>query len=172
MRRAGILAIVLFLASVALAQTVSSFDGIDASQVNKPEYDVDPNGAIGTKQFMEYVNLYYQAYDKVTFAPVWSNPQPLSTPFTKNGLSNCASISGDGMIIFDRLASRWVLAGRELKTIISTALRFPAPTISARPPLPGTPIPSHSPLFWVRMQKAMFTFRIGQKLQPGRTLIT
>lgn len=111
MRRAGILAIVLFLASVALAQTVSSFDGIDASQVNKPEYDVDPNGAIGTKQFMEYVNLYYQAYDKVTFAPVWSNPQPLSTPFTKNGLSNCASISGDGMIIFDRLASRWVLAG-------------------------------------------------------------
>jgi hypothetical protein len=111
MRRAGILAIVLFLASVALAQTVSSFDGIDASQVNKPEYDVDPNGAIGTKQFMEYVNLYYQAYDKVTFAPVWSNPQPLSTPFTKNGLSSCASISGDGMIIFDRLASRWVLAG-------------------------------------------------------------
>jgi hypothetical protein len=111
MRRAGILAILVLLASVALAQSVTSFDGIDASQVAKPEYDVDPNGAIGTKQFMEYVNLYYQAYDKVTFAPVWSAPQPVSAPFTKNGLNACASISGDGMIIFDRLASRWVLAG-------------------------------------------------------------
>lgn len=111
MRRAGILAILLLLASTALAQSVTSFEGIDASQVAKPEYDVDPNGAIGTKQFMEYVNLYYQAYDKVTFAPVWSAPQPLSAPFTKNGLNACASISGDGMIIFDRLASRWVLAG-------------------------------------------------------------
>jgi hypothetical protein len=111
MRRTAILAILLLLASTALAQSVTSFDGIDASQVAKPEYDVDPNGAIGTKQFMEYVNLYYQAYDKVTLAPVWSTPQPLSNPFTKNGLNTCASISGDGMIIFDRLASRWVLAG-------------------------------------------------------------
>ena len=32
----------------AYAQTVSSFEGIDASQVAKPNFDVDPNGAIGT----------------------------------------------------------------------------------------------------------------------------
>lgn len=101
----------LLLASWSAAQTVTSFDGIDASQVAAPEFDVDPNGSVGTKQFMQYVNLYYQAYDKVTFAPVWSAPQPLSTPFTKNGMPACGSISGDGMIIFDRLASRWVLAG-------------------------------------------------------------
>jgi Abnormal spindle-like microcephaly-assoc'd, ASPM-SPD-2-Hydin len=112
MKRAEkILAIFLLLASCAVAQTVTSFDGMAAAQVAKPEFDVDPNGAIGTKQFMEYVNLYYQAYDKVTFAPVWSQPQPLSTPFTKNKMNACGAISGDGMIIFDRLASRWVLAG-------------------------------------------------------------
>jgi hypothetical protein len=111
MRKAGILAGLLLLASSGLAQTVASFDGITAAEVAAPEYDVDPNGAVGTKQFMEYVNLYYQAYDKVTFAPVWSTPQPVSTPFTKNGLTGCENISGDGMIIFDRLASRWVLAG-------------------------------------------------------------
>jgi hypothetical protein len=93
------------------AQTVTSFDGIAASQLTKPEYDVDPNGAVGTKQFMQYVNLSYQAYDKVTFAPVWTAPQPVSGPFSKNGLTSCAGISGDGMIIFDRLASRWVIAG-------------------------------------------------------------
>ncbi|MFZ0769859.1 MAG: choice-of-anchor D domain-containing protein [Candidatus Sulfotelmatobacter sp.] len=102
----------LTLSSLSLqAQTVTSFEGIDASQLASPEYDVDPNGAIGTKQFMQYVNLSYQAFDKVTFVPVWSTPQPVSTPFTKNGLTSCENISGDGMIIFDRLASRWVLAG-------------------------------------------------------------
>jgi hypothetical protein len=104
-------ALFLLLASCAVAQTVTSFDGIAASQVAKPEDDVDPNGAVGTKQFMEYVNLYYQAYDKVTFAPIWSKPQPVSTPFTSTGLNACGAISGDGMIIFDRLASRWILAG-------------------------------------------------------------
>jgi hypothetical protein len=102
----------LTLSSLSLrAQTVTSFEGIDASQLANPEFDVDPNGAVGTKQFMQYVNLSYQAFDKVTFAPVWSTPQPVSTPFANNGLTSCENISGDGMIIFDRLASRWVLAG-------------------------------------------------------------
>lgn len=107
----ALIALSLTLGSLSLwAQTVTSFDGIDASEVSAPEYDVDPNGAVGTKQFMQYVNLYYQAYDKVTFAPVWTTPQPVVTPFTNNGLKNCETISGDGMIIFDRLASRWVIA--------------------------------------------------------------
>ena len=114
MTKYRVLLLVLFAGLCSLSsagQTVTSFDGIAASQVSKPEDDVDPNGAVGTKQFMQYVNLYYQAYDKVTFAPVWSVPQPVSTPFTKTGLTACGAISGDGMIIFDRLASRWVLAG-------------------------------------------------------------
>jgi len=111
-RLSALIVLSLALSSLSLrAQTVTSFDGIAANQVSKPEYDVDPNGAVGTKQFMQYVNLYYQAYDKVTFAPVWSSPQPVSAPFTKTGLTSCGAISGDGMIIFDRLASRWVLAG-------------------------------------------------------------
>jgi hypothetical protein len=112
MTKAGIVAILcVLLSSWSTAQTVTTLEGLDASQLAKPEFDVDPNGAVGTKQFMEYVNLYYQAYDKVTFAQVWSAPQPLSTPFTANGMPSCGAISGDGMIIFDRLASRWVIAG-------------------------------------------------------------
>jgi len=92
------------------AQTVTSFEGIDASQVAKPQYDVDPNGAIGTKQYMEWTNVYYQAWNKTTFAPVWSKPQAGTLPWTTNGNTNCSSISGDGVVIFDRLASRWVIA--------------------------------------------------------------
>ena len=92
------------------AQTVTSFEGIDAASLAKPEFDVDPNGAVGTKQYMEWTNVYYQAWDKVTFAKVWTKPQPGTTPFTTNGNTNCATITGDGIVIFDRLASRWVIA--------------------------------------------------------------
>lgn len=99
-----------FMAVSLRAQTVTSFEGIDASQLLHPEFDVDPNGAVGTKQFMEWVNVAYQAYDKVTFAPVWSAPQRGTSPWSKNGLTQCNSINGDGSIIFDRLASRWVIA--------------------------------------------------------------
>lgn len=94
------------------AQTVSSFEGIDASQLSHPEFDVDPNGAVGTKQFMEWTNVAFQAYDKVTFAPVWPTPQLGISPWQNNGISACNSIAGDGVIIFDRLALRWVIAAR------------------------------------------------------------
>ena len=99
----------LFLCSLgSQAQTVTTFEGIDASQVAKPNYDVDPNGAVGTKQFMEWTNAYYQAWNKTTFAAVWTKPQAGTVPFTGN--TNCV-IGGDGVITFDRLASRWVMAG-------------------------------------------------------------
>src|SRR5512140_939267 len=52
------------------AQTVTTFEGMDASQLTNPGFDIDPNGAVGTRQFMEWVNVAYQAYDKITFAPV------------------------------------------------------------------------------------------------------
>ena len=98
--------------SSAVAQTVTSFDGIMASQLSNAQLDIDPNGAVGTKQFMEWVNVYYQAYDKVTLAPVWSAPQSGTLPWKNSGITTCNGISGDGIVNFDRLASRWVIAGR------------------------------------------------------------
>ena len=102
--------LLLFVASQAHGQAVSSFNGMSAAQLSKAEFDVDPYGAVGTKQFVQYVNTYYQAYSKTApYTPVWSAPQPFTTPFTEARQSNCYMISGDGVIEFDRLASRWVL---------------------------------------------------------------
>src|ERR1035438_5503147 len=104
MTKAGILTLLfVFLTSWSLAQTVTSFDGIAASQVGHPEYDVDPNGAVGTKQYMEWINVFYQAYDKVTFAPVWATPLAGTSPWFNNGQQNCLPVGGDGIINFDRL---------------------------------------------------------------------
>jgi hypothetical protein len=101
--------LVLFVPGLTQAQTVTSFEGIDASQVPHPQLDIDPNGAVGTKQYMEWVNTYFQAYDKSTFAPVWSAPQPANTPWVSNKMKDCYGFGGDGVILFDRLASRWVI---------------------------------------------------------------
>src|SRR5579864_7038419 len=109
-RLAVSLLLLAFTVLGAQAQTITTYEGMDASQLAKPEFDVDPNGAVGTKQFMEWTNPYFQAWDKKTWAPVWSAPQLGSSPFTMNGNANCSQISGDGVVIFDRLASRWVIA--------------------------------------------------------------
>lgn len=116
-RVVALITLFLGLSAAALkAQTVTTFEGIDASQLAHPEFDVDPNGAVGTKQFMEWTNVAFQAYDKVTFAPVWSTPQAGINPWVNNGISACNSISGDGVIIFDRLALRWVIAAHSTIT--------------------------------------------------------
>jgi hypothetical protein len=112
MVRAKLLVVLLFVALGQMrAQTIHSHPGIEASQLAAPELDIDPNGAVGTKQFMEWTNVYYQAFDKNTFAPVWSKPQVGTQPWRNKKMSNCYSITGDGVILFDRLASRWVIAG-------------------------------------------------------------
>lgn len=92
-------------------QNLATFDGTAASQEKHPEFDIDPNGAVGTKQYLEWTNVNIQAYDKVTFAPLWPKPLNGVQPFLTNKLTECTNISGDGIVNFDRIASRWVIAG-------------------------------------------------------------
>jgi|SRR5579859_52028 len=112
--KSSLLALLVSLAPCFVhGQSVTSFEGIDASQISTPGYDIDPNGAVGTKQYMEWVNTFYQAYNKTSFAPVWSRPQSGDTPWQTNSMPNCYGAGGgDGIITFDRLASRWVIARR------------------------------------------------------------
>jgi hypothetical protein len=106
---------------------LGSFDGLLPDSTNAGNQDIDPNGAVGTRQFMEYVNTEFQAYDKITFLPVFSPPSglsglPVDTPWanplnTTGGpvqecVANGLAITLDVVIIFDRLASRWVIAGK------------------------------------------------------------
>jgi hypothetical protein len=112
LQAAGLALVGLFGSIASLqCQTVKTFEGIHASQVSNPKNDIDPNGAIGTKQYLEWTNVYMQAYDKTTFAPLWSSPKAGTWPWTSNGQQGCNSISGDGVVIFDRLAQRWVVGG-------------------------------------------------------------
>jgi|HubBroStandDraft_1064217.scaffolds.fasta_scaffold00001_182 hypothetical protein len=102
---------------------ITSFEGMNY-QVSGGlgQTDIDPNGAVGTKQFMEYVNTSYQAYAKTApFTPVWSAPQPIGTPWGNDQHCGGPKIQLDAVIIFDRLASRWVIAA---KTTVSDDYYF------------------------------------------------
>ena len=95
---------------------ITSFDGLRQSD-GVTDQDVDPNGAIGTKQYMEYVNTAIQAYDKGTGAPVWPAAKQIETlwpsgPCAVNQTTGKPAIQLDVVIIFDRLASRWVVGAK------------------------------------------------------------
>jgi len=107
------LALLFFGSCFLQAQTVTSFEGMDVSELPKQQLDLDPNGAVGTKQYVEWVNNFYQAFDKTTFIPL-SAPVPGTLPFRHNGLADCNAFGGDGLVMFDRLASRWIIAGHGL----------------------------------------------------------
>ena len=106
-----LLPLVLFCSCLLPAQTVHSFEGMDAGGLPNPRSTIDPNGAIGTKQYMEWVNGYYQAYNKTTFAKVWSSAQAISNLKWGAGAPNCSGLGVDTVVLFDRLASRWVIGG-------------------------------------------------------------
>src|SRR5271169_402993 len=111
-----VLVALLFLSGLSIAQIApNSFEGIDASTAksNARCCVIDPNGAVGTKQYLEWVDTAYQGYDKTTFAPVYSAPLAADTPWVLAGMPNCEGIDGNGVVLFDHLASRWVVAVRQ-----------------------------------------------------------
>ncbi len=117
--RLGMLLILPWLLSgLAASQTVTSFEGIDAST---PGNDatlrvVDPNGAVGTKQYLEWIDTAYQAFDKTTGAPILSPLPAGDTPWAVAGEVNCKGTAGNGVALFDKLASRWIMMVRQGST--------------------------------------------------------
>src|ERR1700677_4404713 len=101
--RPTVLAAFLVLApSLMRAQSVKTFEGIDASEVSSPLYETDNTGAVGTLQYMEWVNSYYQAFSKTSpYTAVWSSPQKGDEPWEIAGLSNCyGSGGGEATVTF------------------------------------------------------------------------
>lgn len=92
---------------------ITSFEGMKQSDGSQ-EQDVDPNGAIGTKQYLEYVNTSLRAFDKTSGAQVWaSKAQDLwQKPSDCNPDTPKDAIQLDAFVIFDRLASRWLVGAK------------------------------------------------------------
>jgi hypothetical protein len=100
-------------AAYVFGTNITTFEGVDGSSASPA--DVDPSGAVGTLQFMEWTNggqiaQGLQAFDKTTLAPLWTPPgHDIAWPWETTGMKDCEYMGGDGQIVFDHLASRWVI---------------------------------------------------------------
>ena len=69
----------------------------------------DTNGAVGTTQYVQTVNTALAVFDKGT-GNVVHGPVPINTLFQPLG-GRCASDNdGDPVVVFDKLAQRWVIS--------------------------------------------------------------
>ena len=93
-------------ASLAGVSVVQKFDGQgnDSDAYAPP----DTNGAAGTYQYVQTVNVQYAAYDKSTHSIV-SGPAPINTIWSGFGGSCQTSNGGDPIIQFDKINLRWVI---------------------------------------------------------------
>jgi hypothetical protein len=105
----------LLFTGLACAQTVTTFEGIDASDYSSAGLSIDPNGAIGTKQYLEWTNAVYQGFDKVTGVQIFSAPIVGDTPWRNNNMPDCYGPAGNVEVLFDHLASRWVIGRRQVQ---------------------------------------------------------
>jgi len=86
-----------------------NFDGISTSDltggIGAPP---DTNGAVGATQYVQTVNTALAVFDKTTGSRVLS-PRDISTLFTTMG-GKCATTSeSDPIVIYDKLANRWLI---------------------------------------------------------------
>jgi hypothetical protein len=83
-----------------------NFEGLSNAdnpfQVSPP----DPVGDVGMNHYIEMVNLVFAVYDKA--GNKLYGPATLGTLW-QNFLPDCQDLSGDPVVLYDRLANRWVL---------------------------------------------------------------
>lgn len=89
-----------------------NFDGVSAADTvasGGPFVPPDTNGAVGATQFVEWVNVTFEVFDKTTGTTILG-PTP-GNAFWKGFGGTCETRNdGDIIIQYDKLADRWVAA--------------------------------------------------------------
>lgn len=69
----------------------------------------DTNGAVGTTQYVQLVNTALTVFDKATGTAQYG-PVSINTLFQNLGGSCAADNDGDPVVVFDKIARRWVIS--------------------------------------------------------------
>ncbi len=93
----------------SLSAPIQNFDGIPFPGVGCSCAPPDTNGAVGKTQYVQIVNEGYQVFDKVTGASVLG-PKSISSIWTGFGGACETGGSGDPVVLYDRLADRWLIS--------------------------------------------------------------
>lgn len=100
--------------SVAAAVAGNSFEGMGQGfsgpqgQFQVQYAPPDTTGAVGSSQYVQWVNTSFAIFDKATGAPVYG-PVAANTLFSGFGGACETSNDGDPVVLYDRMAGRWIL---------------------------------------------------------------
>jgi hypothetical protein len=97
------------LADPAMPSSGLNFDGIGYPGVNCNCAPPDPNGEVGSTQYVQIANEGFQVFNKSTGASVFG-PVGISTLWTGFGGVCENNGSGDPVVLYDQLANRWVIS--------------------------------------------------------------
>ncbi len=95
-----------------------SFEGIGDGQYGfTVEYiPPDTNGAVGATQYVQWVNTYFAVFDKNSGA-LLAGPTPGNTLWSGFGGGCNANNDGDPIVVYDKLANRWVMGQFSVSTM-------------------------------------------------------
>jgi hypothetical protein len=94
-----------FTPSLAMPSPLLTFDGVSENGYVPP----DTNGDVGPSNYVQFVNILYQVYDKSTGTAL-TPPLKLSSLFASCGCACGAGDAGDPIALYDPLADRWLLS--------------------------------------------------------------
>ena len=98
----------LALLSPNIPLPIANFDGIPAPGVVCNCSPPDTNGAVGTTQYVQMVNEGIQVWNKAGVSVL--GPVAISTIWAGFGGVCESGNSGDPIVMFDRIANRWVIS--------------------------------------------------------------
>ncbi len=107
---------------------VGTIDGLNFDGVGQGVYGFrvtgappDTNGAVGATQFMQWVNSSFAVFDKMT-SDLLFGPARGVTLFTGFGAPCETRNGGDGIILYDKAAGRWLFSQINAPTTVCIAL--------------------------------------------------
>lgn len=95
-----------------------SFEGLGNNQYGfYVEYaPADPNGAVGATQYVQWVNTAFAIFDKAT-GSLLAGPVAGNTLWSGFGGGCDANNDGDPVVLYDKLANRWVMSQFSVSTL-------------------------------------------------------
>ncbi len=86
-----------------------NFDGIPFPGVGCSCAPPDPNGAVGSTQYVQMVNEGYQVFNKTTGASILG-PTAISSIWSGFGGVCQSNGNGDPVVLYDHIANRWLIS--------------------------------------------------------------
>ena len=88
---------------------IMNFDGVGSPDSDCGCAPPDTNGAVGTTQYLQIVNMAFEVFDKATGDSVLG-PEPISSVWSGFGGVCENNASGDPIAMHDQLANRWIIS--------------------------------------------------------------